>query len=182
MIRITITLLFACLAGCAAKESPALTTNSADLTKTEISVKGRTDLPGYWRVPLQLTGNGLVLVEAECRGQKLTFILDTGASGTVFDQNTAFRLGAKQSINTLKSVGIAKNTVTVRELEPLDLKIGDGVVRVRGTRQDFTHIRINHMSRGVQQIDGLLGFDVLRAHRAVIDFREPALYLRPVGD
>jgi hypothetical protein len=172
------------LAGCSTAPSSKPSTDAATsiTPTTEARPVGRSDLAGYWRVPLTLTGNGLCLVEAVCRGEPLVFILDTGASGTVIDQGTAVRLGARESVLESKNIGIAKTVVSVRELEPLEMFLGSGSIRVRATRQDFMHIRINHKGRGIRQIDGLLGLDVMRAHRAVVDLREPALYLKPIGD
>jgi hypothetical protein len=116
-------------------------------------------------VPFRLV-NGFILVEARVAGrsERLTFLLDSGASATVFHLGTAKRLrlplGARENVQGVGSEASA------RRLPSVPVVLGE-------TRGDVAVLAVN-LSRAQplcgEQIDGLLGAGFFADRIVQIDY------------
>ena len=170
-------LLFAAAAGCNApiSESAAL-----DYRPEESgTVDHALCLLGFTAIPLRSAKTtGHHLVSASVNGREGVFVLDTGANVSVIDSDHAghFGLGgAKASAEGAVVLGGAKAARQVG-IESLSL----GTVPIRQRHMVLTDLgplgdALAPLAGGA--VHGLIGQDVLKEHRAVIDVERPLLYL-----
>jgi hypothetical protein len=167
-------LLLASLAGC--KE---VVTSRGDYDPTEAgSVDQALCLLGFTAVPLRELMTGHHLVAAEINGKAGTFILDTGANATVFHAPlaTEFGIGAGTAVPGA-AIGLG-GAMKARQVGIESFRIGG--VTIRRTQimtADLSQLASLLGRLGGGTIHGIIGQDVMKQHRAVIDVAEPILYL-----
>jgi clan AA aspartic protease (TIGR02281 family) len=134
-------------------------------------------LLGFTAVPLRELSSGHHLIDATINGQKATFILDTGANFSVVHAAAARRLGLPDTGAAAGAFGLGGGMKALQvKLEKLEI----GGVAIRQRR-----IMTSDLSQLVQglgtvsrtPIAGLVGQDVMREHRAVVDVAAPMLYV-----
>lgn len=136
-------------------------------------------LLGFTAVPLRELSTGHHLVDVTLNGKKATFILDTGANVSVVHAAIARRLGLPEKGIAAGAFGLGGGMKAQQvKLERLEI----GGVPIRGSRimvSDLTQLVkvLSTLSRS--EIAGLIGQDVMKEHRAVVDVARPILYLIP---
>lgn len=134
---------------------------------------------GYTKVPLKLTKTNHFEIKAIINGVKGLFILDTGASSSCvdFDAIKTFRLSAKDS--EVKAAGAGATDMTTQISKKNTLKIGkwknDKTVLILFNLTHVNTALLNHDSRAV---DGIIGADILKKGKAIIDYEKRNLYLK----
>ena len=134
---------------------------------------------GYHEIPLKKTLVGQLEVSAKVNGREAVLLVDTGASGTVFDEDSARRLclEARDAEAVAAGLGTTAQMAFYCEVEDLELgslKVGKLLTRV----VDLSHVKMALAQRGAAACDGVLGADVLVSRAAVIDYRCLKLYLK----
>ncbi len=137
---------------------------------------------GFSAIGLTRATTGHLLLHASINGVSGRFVLDTGAGRSVIEssQQRKFKLTAPDRART-NAIG-AGGSVPMRVSHGNQLQIGGY------TDPSFTaylmpleHVNLAFASRGLKRIDGVIGADVLRDGKAVIDYASATLYLRPRG-
>lgn len=135
-------------------------------------------LLGFTAIPLREVMTGHHLVEATINGTSGRFILDTGANATVVDQDYAVRFGItgrSTGFGGAMGVGGGQSASQVAidsfRLGPVPIR------RNQVVRSDLGQIldMLGRVSGGT--VYGIIGQDVLKEHRAIIDVARPMLYL-----
>ncbi len=140
----------------------------------------------YIEVPLQLLdieGEGFhVMVKGTIHGKEASFLIDTGASRSVFDPKTmtAFideptfekkdGLTAGVGSSDLESATFLIQSLTIGELEILDYE---------AVALDLENIHEMYAKLGLPHIDGILGGDLLKRHNAIINYKVQKMRLSP---
>jgi hypothetical protein len=135
-------------------------------------------LLGFTAVPLREVATGHHLVEATINGTSGRFVLDTGANATVVDQAHAeqFRLS-----DPLPGLGGAVGVGGGRSAEQVSIdsfRIGPVPIRQRRivtTDLGQLLVALGRVTGGT--VYGIIGQDVMKEHRAIIDVARPMLYL-----
>jgi predicted aspartyl protease len=134
---------------------------------------------GYTKVKLKLAKTNHFELKATINGVKGLFILDTGASSSCvgFEAIDTFKLVAEASL--IKAAGAGATDMETQVSKKNNLKIGSWKkTNVALILFNLTHVNtalINHKSRPV---DGIIGADILKKAKAIIDYENKYLYLK----
>lgn len=134
---------------------------------------------GYTKVKLQLTRTNHFEIKATINGVKGRFILDTGASNSCvgLDAIEIFHLDAEDS--EIKAAGAGAIDMLTQISNKNTLKIGkwknDKVALILFNLVHVNTALINHKSK---PIDGIIGGDILKKSKAIIDYEKKYLYLK----
>jgi predicted aspartyl protease len=109
------------------------------------------------------------------------FILDTGASRTVLDENRIHKFAdnIESTPNEVKSAGLGTNDMQSIIFSIDSLMIGDLYIsNYKTVAIDMTHINLSYETLNMPLIDGVLGGDILSEFKAVIDYSKSILKLK----
>lgn len=133
----------------------------------------------YTSVKLKLTKTNHFEIKATINGVKGRFILDTGASSSCvgFESIEKFNLKVKDS--NIKAVGAGASGMTTQVSKSNALKIGKWQKRRFSLIIfDLSHVNEGLINHDAEPVDGIIGADVLKKGKAVIDYAKKYLYLR----
>lgn len=134
---------------------------------------------GYKKIKLRLTKTNHFEIRATINGIKGRFILDTGASSSCvgFDEAEQFNLVTKES--DIMAAGAGATDMKTRISNRNTLKIGtwhkDKVALVLF---NLTHVNTALTNHDSQPVDGIIGADILKKGKAIIDYEKKYLYLK----
>nr|WP_321245369.1 retropepsin-like aspartic protease [uncultured Psychroserpens sp.] len=134
---------------------------------------------GYTKIKLKLTKTNHFEIKATINGIKGRFILDTGASSSCvgFEAIETFKLIAKDS--KVKAAGAGAIDMLTQVSRRNTLKIGkwkkDKVVLVLF---NLSHVNTALTVHNAQPVDGIIGADILKKSKAIIDYEKKYLYLK----
>ncbi|MDX1317924.1 MAG: retropepsin-like aspartic protease [Xanthomarina gelatinilytica] len=134
---------------------------------------------GYTKIKLKLTKTNHFEIKATINGVKGLFILDTGASSSCvgFEAVNTFKLKAKDS--EIKAAGAGATDMLTQISQKNNLKIGrwkkDKVALVLF---NLTHVNTALTTHNSQPVDGIIGADILKKGKGIIDYEKKYLYLK----
>ena len=134
---------------------------------------------GYVRVKMRLTKTNHFEIKASLNGIKGRFILDTGASNSCvgFEAVENFNLKVKDS--NILAAGAGAINMETKMSNKNHVKIGkwqsNKIVLVLFNLTHVNTALTNHKSKPV---DGIIGADILKKSKAVIDYDKKYLYLK----
>lgn len=133
----------------------------------------------YIAIPLVLTATNHFEVTATINGVKGRFILDTGASNTCIglDKIEFFKLNSKDS--KIKAAGAGATEMLTKLSTKNVIKIGKWhKQKQKIVLFDLVHVNQALTSHQAMPVDGIIGADILKKGRAVIDYHKKRLYLK----
>ncbi len=132
---------------------------------------------------LSIEGDGYhLLLRVKINGKKANCILDTGASKTVFDSERIKRFLKREALhdNERLSTGLGTASMHSQVLFISKLELGAYTIKKLPTIiLDLSHINQTYSSIGFEEIDGVIGSDVLMDAKGIIDFGKSMLTLFP---
>lgn len=134
---------------------------------------------GYTKIKLKLTKTNHFEIKATINGVKGLFILDTGASNSCvgFEAIETFKLKAKDS--EVKAAGAGATDMLTQISKKNKLKIGQWKKdKVALILFNLTHVNSALIAHNAQPVDGIIGADILKNARAIIDYDNKYLYLK----
>lgn len=140
----------------------------------------------YIEIPLQLLdieGEGFhIMVKGTIHGKEANFLIDTGASRSVFDPNTIATFiddpifEKKEGMTAgVGSSDLESSTFIISRWSIGELEITD----YEAVALDLENIHEMYGKLGLPHIDGILGGDLLKRHKAVINYRSKKIRLTP---
>ena len=133
---------------------------------------------GYSSVKLIFLVTKHYLIEAKVNGIDGTFILDTGASNSCIctSLEDKFKVISKESKEKASS---ANSEMTNTKISKSNIiQIGKWEDKINLISFDMNHINNALSQKKVPPIDGIIGADVLKKSKAVIDYESNKLYLK----
>jgi len=121
-----------------------------------------------------------LLVDAKINGTKISLLIDTGASKTVFDRKRMRTLMRKKKFqkNDGLSVGLGTNKMKSHFVELEKLSIGELVLEnFKTVLLDLKIVNKSYAMLGLSPIDGVVGGDILNRFGAEINYRKKQLLL-----
>ena len=140
----------------------------------------------YIEVPIQLLdieGEGFhIMVKGTIHGKEARFLIDTGASRSVFDPKTiatfiddvAFEkkegMSAGVGSSDLESATFVIDTFSIGDLEIKDYE---------GVALDLDNVHEMYAKLGLPHIDGIIGGDLLKRYKMIVNYKSKKLKLTP---
>ena len=132
---------------------------------------------------ISIEGDGFhIVTDGLVNGKSARFVVDTGASRTVFDKDRILNyinnpeFAEKEGLSAgIGGTDISSFIFTIEELSFGDLKIND----YQAVAMDLSNINTSYEMIKLPPIDGVLGGDLLRKHNAVISYRLKKIRLFP---
>ncbi|GAA0735678.1 MULTISPECIES: retropepsin-like aspartic protease [Flavobacteriaceae] len=134
---------------------------------------------GFTKIKLHLTRTNHFEIRATINGVKGLFILDTGASNSCvgFDAVERFNLKAKDS--PIRAAGAGATDMETQISKKNKVKIGKWKKdKVALILFNLTHVNTALTSHNSKPVDGIIGADILKKGKAVIDYQKKYLYLK----
>ncbi|MCF1190027.1 retroviral-like aspartic protease family protein [Mangrovimonas sp. AS39] len=134
---------------------------------------------GYTKIKLHLTKTNHFEIRASINGVKGVFILDTGASNSCvgFEAAETFKLKTMES--EIKAAGAGAIDMETQLSKKNKIKIGKWKKdKVALILFNLTHVNTALVNHNAQPVDGILGADILKKGKAIIDYDKKYLYLK----
>jgi len=133
----------------------------------------------YFRINLAYTKTNHFEVKAVLNNIEGSFIVDTGASNSCvgFDAVEKFNLFTQDS--DIKAAGAGATDMLTQLSKKNTLQLGKWFRnRISLVLFDLTHVNTALIAHHAEPVDGIIGADVLRRGKAVIDYEKKCLYLK----
>jgi predicted aspartyl protease len=134
---------------------------------------------GYTKIKLKFTKTNHFEIKASLNNIKGRFILDTGASSSCvgFEAIEHFNLKVKDS--EIKAVGAGASDMLTKISNSNALKIGKWKKKqVALILFNLSHVNTGLINHNADPVDGIIGADILKKGKAVIDYEKKYLYLK----
>ena len=133
---------------------------------------------GYSSVKLIFLETKHYLIEAKVNGIKGRFILDTGASNSCIctSLEDKFKVISKESKEKASS---ATSQMTHTKISKSNtIQIGKWEDKINIITFDMNHINNSLSEKKIDPIDGIIGADILKKSKAILDYKSNKLYLK----
>ncbi|OEK09255.1 acid protease [Flavivirga aquatica] len=133
----------------------------------------------YTKTKLKLTKTNHFEIKATINGTKGLFILDTGASSSCvgFEAINPFKLKVQDS--KIKAAGAGATNMDTKTSKKNKIKIGKWVSnKVVLVLFDLTHVNTALINHNSKPVDGIIGADILKKAKAIIDYEKKYIYLK----
>ncbi|MET6989099.1 retropepsin-like aspartic protease family protein [Sediminicola arcticus] len=130
-------------------------------------------------IPLVMTATSHFEITAKINGITGRFILDTGASNTCIglDKIQYFKLVSKDS--KIKAAGAGATNMETQISTKNIIEIGQwSKNKVKLVLFDLVHVNEALISHNALPVDGVVGADILKKGKAIIDYDKKCVYLK----
>ena len=133
---------------------------------------------GYISVRLKLLKTNHYLLKACINGVEGKFILDSGASSSCIclSLENKFKIDSKE--NKIKASSATSNMEDTRLSKNNAIELRKWRSTINLVSIDMTHINRVLSEKETESVDGIIGADVLKKSKAVIDYESNKLYLK----
>ncbi|MEZ4798159.1 MAG: retropepsin-like aspartic protease [Flavobacteriaceae bacterium] len=134
---------------------------------------------GYTKIKLHLTKTNHFEIIAKINGVKGLFILDTGASNSCVDFDTATLFKLKVEESNIKAAGAGAIDMKTQTSEKNKFTIG----KWKDSKSvivlfSLTHVNSALTAHNSKPVHGIIGADILKKGKAIIDYEKKYLYLK----
>jgi hypothetical protein len=133
---------------------------------------------GYCSVNLICLKTKHYLIEANINGIDGKFILDSGASNSCvcITKENKFKLESKKSkiIASSATSEISETSISKKNL----VSISKYENTIDLVTFDMSHINKTFNEKEIESVDGIIGADVLKKSKAILDYKSNKLYLK----
>ncbi|WP_405410662.1 retropepsin-like aspartic protease [Maribacter sp. Asnod1-A12] len=133
----------------------------------------------YVRIPLVLTATDHFEINAEINAVEGRFILDTGASNTCIGMNRIehFKLISEESIIKAAGAGATNMETLVSKENTIDINSWK-YNKLEIVLFDLKHVNEALTAHNAEPVDGIIGADILKKSKAIIDYSKKCIYLK----
>lgn len=135
---------------------------------------------GYTTISIKQNAAGLLLIAVKVNGVEGLFILDTGAAVSVVDSSHANRLQLtlQKENASFNGAGAGGQGLEVIPSEGNKVEIGNHTVTdFTLAVMSFDHVSQTLTEAGCEEFLGVIGVDILKPGKAIIDYSTMTLYL-----
>ncbi|SEL54636.1 Aspartyl protease [Maribacter orientalis] len=133
----------------------------------------------YVNIPLILTATDHFEINAKINSIKGRFILDTGASNTCIgmDRIEHFNLVSEESKIKAAGAGATNMETLISKKNVIDLRSWQ-FNKLKIVLFDLKHVNEALIAHNAEPVDGIIGADILKKSKAIIDYDNKCLYLK----
>ena len=133
---------------------------------------------GYCSVKLVFLETKHYLVEAKLNGVKGKFILDTGASNSCIctSLEDKFKVISKESKEKASSATSQMTNTKISRSNAI--QIGKWENKINLITFDMSHINHALSEKKIDSVSGIIGADILKKSKAILDYKSNKLYLK----
>ncbi|MDC3348642.1 retroviral-like aspartic protease family protein [Flavobacteriaceae bacterium] len=133
---------------------------------------------GYISVKLKLLKTNHYLLKACINGVEGKFILDSGASSSCvcLSSENKFKIDSKET--KIKASSATSKMEDTRLSKNNTIELGKWRSAINLISIDMTHINRVLNEKETESVDGIIGADVLKKSKSVIDYESNKLYLK----
>lgn len=133
----------------------------------------------FSRIKLKLINTNHFEVTAKINGVKGKFILDTGASNSCIDLHLAekFKLSFKDSETKAAGAGASGMSTKISTKNSLKFKNWE-YKNFTVVLLDLSHVNTALTEHNANEVDGIIGADILQKGNAIIDYGKRELFLK----
>ncbi len=133
----------------------------------------------YTKIPLTLTQTNHFEIMAKINGVSGRFILDTGASNTCIGMDKIDHFHLVSETSEIKAAGAGATEMETLLSKKNSITIG---LWTRKKQKivlfDLVHVNQALTSHKALPVDGIIGADILKKGKAIIDYNKKLLYLK----
>ncbi|WP_224487701.1 retropepsin-like aspartic protease family protein [Robertkochia flava] len=134
---------------------------------------------GYTRIKLIRTKTNHFEMDARINGVDGTFILDTGASSTCIGIDCVEKFQLISEASDIKAAGAGASDMQTEISRKNSISIGDWTQKkIKIVLFDLAHVNQALINHDAKPVNGIIGADILKRGKAVIDYEKKALYLK----
>jgi len=134
---------------------------------------------GYTKIKLHLSKTNHFEIKVTLNGVKGLFILDTGASNSCVGFEAVETFGLKAKDSEIKAAGAGATDMSTQISKKNKLKIGKWKKdKVALILFNLSHVNTALTSHNSKPVDGIIGADILKKGKAIIDYEKRELYLK----
>lgn len=143
------------------------------------SLKKILEEKGYHKIKLTLTATNHLEVKAKINKIEGNFIVDTGASSSCvgFDAISHFKLLAEDSEVKAAGAGATNMLTQIAQENRIEIK-GWKKKKIDLVLFDLTHVNDALINHDAEKVHGIIGADILKKGKAVIDYKSKCLFLK----
>jgi predicted aspartyl protease len=138
----------------------------------------------YYGIKLKKLRSNHFKLKGKINGVKGHFILDTGASNTCVALKLSEKFRLNTSISDTKAAGAGSTEIDTHIAEDVHIALGKWKIEnVDMVLLDLSHVNMALEMHGMKPVDGIIGADILKKGKAIIDYPTQMLYLKkkPLG-
>ncbi len=145
----------------------------------DATLKSFLDSKNYTRTKLKFTKTNHFEVKASINGIKGLFILDTGASSSCVGFESISFFDLKVNDSNVKAAGAGATDMLTKVSKKNIIKIGRYKIdEIDLVLFDLVHVNTALINHGGKPVDGIIGADILKKAKAIIDYDTKHLYLK----
>lgn len=134
---------------------------------------------GYIRKKLHLTKTNHFEIIAKINGKKGLFILDTGASNSCIGMDSIEFFNLEVEDSEIKAAGAGAIDMETKVSQENKIKIGNWKYnKAVLVLFNLTHVNTALQNHNSKPVHGIIGADILKKGKAIIDYDKKYLYLK----
>ncbi|WP_324299159.1 retropepsin-like aspartic protease [Galbibacter sp.] len=135
---------------------------------------------GYIRVPLTITKTNHLEIVAKINGIEGRFILDTGASSTCVGMDSVEHFKLRTQESEIKASGAGASNMLTQISKKNSIEISKWFhKKIKIVLFDLSHVNNALIRHEALPVHGIIGADILKKSKAIIDYHKKAVFLKP---
>lgn len=133
----------------------------------------------YFPIKLILTKTNHFEVKATINGVEGNFIVDTGASNSCVGFDTAEKFNLFTQDSDVRAAGAGATDMLTKLSTKNSIQIRNwSKKRISLVLFDLNHVNTALIAHHAEPVDGIIGADILKRGKAIIDYEKKCLYLK----
>lgn len=135
-------------------------------TKHSFKLEKELIKTGFIKASIEKETTGHIILSVKINKKKARFVVDTGASNSVIDENQKERLNINAAISDIVATGAGRTDIPIAIAKNVKLEI------------NLDHVNLAIIDYNGQRVDGIIGSDILTEINAIIDYNDLNIFIK----